>query len=707
MVLFAIIKSVLTNSGQWTMKDEKTPLGIIKMTLIAGILIQASRFLVAATVDISTVATYAVGGLPLSVLKNTDIGNQKILSVSSSIDLNKFEVLSEEWENFKVWYSTNYKDGNEIKKVEFSPCRIEEWYIVGRQYKEARFRNDGIFGSGQSACVALGNQIVIYNEFPNVADKQWSDYKNEIDRILWAQDDWKPREACGYIIKVWWKTSNLWTCDAWLDEVYQNYIAQLPEGTNDDMKVVVETPPTNTNSDSLWLSGWATRFNGDNVIATTMSELIKKSKWFVGPLVTIYSSLLNFAQLTDTSVTTIGETSGIFIIKTAVAIALFFPLLALAVVLIMRIGILRLYIVASPFIVLKACFKDFIKMEKLDKYLDIKGVIWIIFAPVVTVAALSISLIFMTALVNGFTSSSSVEMNQTFGTQKITAIHTGNDAISFNNVAEIEFTKLPWWEAMDWFSRLMVNFFAIGLMWMIVFAAIKANEIGKWAGQKIQDFGQNFFQTMPILPIGEWGSRVGVGSAAKVLNAAPDTRVRNKESEQTQVATDFVWWNQTGWTTATTIDTTWANSLINENTTAESIKSWLKEKWIEDANMSTVLTSSYASLYEAVNKITEPDKKQSVITAIADAWAGKDREKTYEKTKAKTELDIFITSKAPADKNALSTIFTNASDSDKTIIEKYLTKTWDTYTTTVADTEYTIKRTDTWNPPVISYSVTP
>ena len=123
--------------------------------------------------------------------------------------------------------------------------------------------------------------------------------------------------------------------------------------------------------------------------------------------------------------------------------------------------------------------------------------------------------------------------------------------------------------------------------------------------------------------------------------------------------------------------------------------------------MSTVLTSSYASLYEAVNKITEPDKKQSVITAIADAWAGKDREKTYEKTKAKTELDIFITSKAPADKNALSTIFTNASDSDKTIIEKYLTKTWDTYTTTVADTEYTIKRTDTWNPPVISYSVTP
>ncbi|MEI7919039.1 MAG: hypothetical protein WCH65_02220 [bacterium] len=41
----------------------------------------------------------------------------------------------------------------------------------------------------------------------------------------------------------------------------------------------------------------------------TISDLIKKSKGFVGPLVTIYSSLLNFAQLTDTNVTTIGETS--------------------------------------------------------------------------------------------------------------------------------------------------------------------------------------------------------------------------------------------------------------------------------------------------------------------------------------------------------------------------------------------------------------
>ena len=62
--------------------------------MIAGVLIQASRFLMAALIDVSTIATYAIGGLPLSILKNTDIGNQKILSVNSSIDLNNFDVLN-------------------------------------------------------------------------------------------------------------------------------------------------------------------------------------------------------------------------------------------------------------------------------------------------------------------------------------------------------------------------------------------------------------------------------------------------------------------------------------------------------------------------------------------------------------------------------------------------------------------------------------
>jgi len=95
----------------------------------------------AALVDVSTIATYAVGGLPLSVLKNTDIGSQKILSVNSSIDLNKFDVLSPQGESFKVWYSTVYS-GQTIK---ISPCRVEKSFIIGREFGDPEYSNASKF----------------------------------------------------------------------------------------------------------------------------------------------------------------------------------------------------------------------------------------------------------------------------------------------------------------------------------------------------------------------------------------------------------------------------------------------------------------------------------------------------------------------------------------------------------------------------------
>ena len=63
IVLFNIIKN-LTGKDKMNIKD------IITKTLIAGILIQASRFMVGALVDISTVAVSAVGAFPSTFLNN-------------------------------------------------------------------------------------------------------------------------------------------------------------------------------------------------------------------------------------------------------------------------------------------------------------------------------------------------------------------------------------------------------------------------------------------------------------------------------------------------------------------------------------------------------------------------------------------------------------------------------------------------------------
>jgi hypothetical protein len=59
MVLFAIVRNIFTapfgKSG-----DKRGPVTIIKKTLIAGVLIQASWFLIAAVIDVSTILTYSI-----------------------------------------------------------------------------------------------------------------------------------------------------------------------------------------------------------------------------------------------------------------------------------------------------------------------------------------------------------------------------------------------------------------------------------------------------------------------------------------------------------------------------------------------------------------------------------------------------------------------------------------------------------------------
>lgn len=639
MVLYAIIKSILTNSWAWSAKDEKSPLGIIKKTLIAGILIQASWFLMAALIDVSTIATYAVGGLPLSILKNTDIGKQKILSVNSSIDLNKFDALSEKGSSFRVSYSTSYRSWGNIKKVELSPCMIDEWYIIGREYTDAKFRNSDIFWSGQSACVAFGNQIVIYNEFPGIVNTLGGEDKDKIKFLFGFSSDVTPWEACYYIIKIWWPTPNLWTCwppSTWLETIYQTYITNLPAGGVDSMKQVTDNIPTNTSPATLWIQWWTTRFNSSNVVAMTISDLINKSKWFVGPLVTMYSSLLNFSQLTDTNVTTIGETSGIFLIKTAVAIALFFPLLALAAVLIARVWLLWLFIVASPFIIIKESFKDFIKMDKLDKYLSKESVIGIIFAPVITVAALSLSLIFMTALISWFKSNDqrlSTEIAQNLNIEPINT--TGeNPIIKFAGSSELEFKNFDWWGSLDWFSWLIVNFFAVGLLWTILFAAIKANELGKAVGAPIQSFGANVFRTLPILPIGEGGAGVGIGSAYNTIKQIPDRKIADMDARQTEKVGYLLDSWKGGAGSTTTFSTPDVDSYLtnSSNKNASSLTTTIAQnKWINEANVPAAILANEKIFYDKIKTFKDEKERTERIDAVGGASGSTDKKAWFNK----------------------------------------------------------------------------
>lgn len=81
---------------------------------------------------------------------------------------------------------------------------------------------------------------------------------------------------------------------------------------------------------------------------------------------------------------------------------LFVPLFVLAIVLIVRIWILWIVIAASPVLALLAVFKDELKLKWGDKwimaYLDWAQIVKLVFAPVFIVFAISMSMIFLSAL---------------------------------------------------------------------------------------------------------------------------------------------------------------------------------------------------------------------------------------------------------------------------------------------------------------------
>ncbi len=60
---------------------------MITKLLIAGIGIQASWFIVGALIDVSTVATVGIGGLPLQLLNNEEAGKKPLFGLKTNLKI--------------------------------------------------------------------------------------------------------------------------------------------------------------------------------------------------------------------------------------------------------------------------------------------------------------------------------------------------------------------------------------------------------------------------------------------------------------------------------------------------------------------------------------------------------------------------------------------------------------------------------------------
>ena len=62
-------------------------MNMITKLLIAGIGIQASWFVMGALIDLSTVATVGVGGLPLKLLSEETVGKKPLFGVKTNLKI--------------------------------------------------------------------------------------------------------------------------------------------------------------------------------------------------------------------------------------------------------------------------------------------------------------------------------------------------------------------------------------------------------------------------------------------------------------------------------------------------------------------------------------------------------------------------------------------------------------------------------------------
>lgn len=491
VLLYQILKGLF--SFKWIDKNEI--FWIVKKILLAGILIQASRFILSAVIDISTIATYAIGWMPLTILKNSNLWDQKILWVNSTMNLSDTANTTQSI----MWDTVIYRTYGNNPEYKISDCRIwNSWsssnYIIWKKinFIQWSWSSTGLISLEKWMCILWWIPYK-FNEFPQL---NWIEsnegYEQKIDEIISSNETLAWFEECWYIIPIF---------------------GQLKYNENN---TCLDNPLT---LKDFWSQWWSWRLNSI-VWWTTISTLIDKSKWFVWPLITIYSSTLNFGQLIDTDSWWDSLTFGIllkFLIKTLIGIMLILPILALAIIMLARIWILRVTIAFIPILIIDQIFgfKIFDKME----YLKTQNIIKLIFAPVIIVFGLSIALIFMSTLSNILSQNKTDFTNSWMTSQKESTLQWLWITQAEPNCYTVLWTwtfctklNIGWW--LDNISYLLINIFGIAIMWSLLFLTIKQTwSIWEKIWKSIKEWWEKFAGNIPIVPI-PWWERVWVSQIA-------------------------------------------------------------------------------------------------------------------------------------------------------------------------------------------------
>jgi hypothetical protein len=530
MVLVEVIKMVFNFEDDATSKITE----VIKKCIIAGIGIQASRFLLAATIDLSTVATYGIWGLPLSILWTSQdatikcLADKKILGVASTMDFTNSTQNGVPNQGFKYYYYIDAQGG----RKNYSPCKLKDNYVVGREYGwpetiSSSSQSTGTIITEPGYCILQGSKVVRFNgeiayntEYQSVnPDMNESQYSVSLQNAI---------AGIGSIGGTYTFTGL--AQQQKIFDINSKEALDVSDGWGiAPLYAIPQNPARST-------------FNETGVL--TMKNLLDSSKGMMWPLITLYSSILNFSQFNIQ--TSNGDDRALVIeavIKTLLALALLLPMLLTALVMLVRVWILWVVIALSPFFVLKRSFKDSIGEGLSDipilKYW-IGDLIKVIFAPVVIVFAVSLSIIFMSLLTAWFSNRgdktecapNTKEMYRTtFDVDEY--IYVTWQTLKYSNLFEISTTNVlgnsTGGDARDYIGWIIINLFGIGVVWMILMAALSFSK-DLWDAIGVDSWKKWFTNTIwsiPFIPVPTsaglgfvWAKTFGDVSSRALSNAA-------------------------------------------------------------------------------------------------------------------------------------------------------------------------------------------
>ena len=541
-------------------------------SLIAGIWIQASWFIMATLIDLSTILTYWVWWLPITMLKEKSERkyNPYVLKTVVDIDANTLDSYNVYLTNTKgnqqyyisecmtfeykigtwsehliiapkmIYYKQKDIKSGETKRIETATGQCHDY---GQVYW---FSPNGSYIDRDKAYVKSGAQIK-WEE----SQKQYNDtLENEINSLKWTTTtawwNWgngsnsgdnqdnnnnnnnqirtedRTAEIRGYIkegkILEIWDAHKTWGVRWYFHEAYTQ-----------DQKYWLDDK-----NEWIW-KYWLYWSNGEQVGWETTSRLsdMMDDKSYVGVFWALYSSLMTAWEDSLSN----GWGWWIFEQLLNVGLSLWYllaisiPLIIVAIVFILRVWILWVAIAISPFIALASAFKDiwdkvFEKNWKgfLSNF-HISNLIPIIFSPAIICFAISLSTVLITTI-------------RSLNLDEIIKKDTTTDILWWT-------VQLSLWGLGVSLWKMIVSILWIAITWFLVWAAIETSKIGKSGFvDSLKKLAKNSLWSIPIVPIPtkDWGVDFIWANTAFGLNghqSAFDTATNSiisKSSQQEQEA---------------------------------------------------------------------------------------------------------------------------------------------------------------------------